>query len=77
MSTPAVVESLEVTDPIEARFDEVLTPGRSSSSRPSSEPAATPSPPAAGTTPGRCPPEMAVSDQYSDFLTLPAYERMP
>jgi malate synthase len=21
--------------------------------------------------------EMAVSDEYSDFLTLPAYERMP
>ncbi len=26
MSTPAVVESLEVTDPIEDRFDEVPTP---------------------------------------------------
>jgi malate synthase len=35
-----------------------------------------PSPPAAGTTPALFL-EMAVSDEYSDFLTLPAYERMP
>ena len=48
---------------------------RSPRSRPSSGPRW--SPPAAGTTPALLFTDLALADDYADFLTLPAYERMP
>lgn len=80
MSTTVGVDGLEVTGPTEDRFDEVLSPRSSGRRRP---------PPRARTAAGSSGSprsrsgvralfrEVAVSDEYSDFLTLPAYERMP
>ncbi len=79
MSTTVGVDGLEVTGPTEDRFDEVPTPrarelvallrreldGRRLERLTARQ--------------GRVRalfPEMAVSDECSDFLTLPAYERM-
>jgi malate synthase len=82
MSTMAGVEGLEITGPTGDRYDEVLTPRalelvallhRELNGRARGD--AFPS--------GRWDDaralflEMAVADEYSDFLTLPAYERMP
>ena len=78
MSTTAGVVGLEDTGPVEDRFDEALTPralelvallreldGRRLERLTARQ----------GRV--RAPfPEMAVSDECSDFLTLPAYERM-